>query len=508
MRFRLAAAFVVWTAAAQVVVSGVFVLAREVVVLQGIDGVLQTSAEQLLIELQKERAWPPALEPAVARMQSREVSQMLPLVLRARSRDNSTLSIWPSRDAALGMATEPPAARLMFITSRAPLQRYTGGPVEEIRFRTATVPVRDAGGASYFLDVGTSLELPDRVTNLVLRLLATGLAAGVLVAAFAGWIVAGRLTRRIDRVTTEVASVSPSRLQEPRRLETGDDEIGWMAEALNQMLQRLASAFRSQEVFISNVAHELKTPIATLLSQAQVFKSQKSDAESARRLALSVEEECRRLGSLVETFLSLARFGDGQAELNRTVVSLIDIATESVQQCTNTAEQHGVRLRLQLVDPSSEDSEPLTRGDGDLLRVAINNLLRNAVQVSSAGDAVDVHVDVDAQTVVIAVADRGPGVPRELVDRIFDRFFQVPNRTMGRRGTGLGLNIAKTIVDLHRGSIQVQDREQGGCVFSIRLPLARRAEGESEGSERSGAEALTRSKPPGMRGIDRSRTHG
>jgi signal transduction histidine kinase len=507
LRYRLTLAFLMWTAGIQLAVAGVFVLGREIFVVDSIDRALTEAAPRLRRSLEADPGWPPSLEQASFDLQTEPNAPVLPVIMRVRTLDGITQVRWPeNRDPPIPPeGVSPPSSpdapyKLNFTTMRVQAQSDEDETVGPIRFRAASMKINPAEGGTYELDFGASLELADRFTSVMGRILGAGLLVGIVGAGIAGWIVAGRASRRIERVTSEVACVSPTRLDEPRELPTGEDEIGRMGEAVNAMLHRLASAFRSQEYFISNVSHELKTPIASLLAEAQVLQRGKGEGGSGeselegtavpqadRLLAFthSVEEEMRRLGSLVETFLAMARFGEGRQARAENPVSMFDTAMDSVKHTSLFAQQQGVSVRLKFAElqqdapdhlPDAHDvhHDPVVRGDGHLLRVAIDNLLRNAISVSQRGDAVDVAVSLHDHTVSVEVADHGPGVPPGFVDRMFDRFAQRPDRAVGYRGTGLGLNIAKTIVDLHGGKIEVANAADHGAIFTIRLPVAPR----------------------------------
>lgn len=518
LRYRLTLAFLLWTAGIQIAVAVAFVLGRQILVVESIDRALADAAVRLRRTLEADPTWPPALEQASFELQSQPNAPLLPLVMRARSVQGETIARWPDRepwlDIAAPLSPEAPQ-RMVFATQLLQAASDEDDTVGPVRFRSASMTIHTVEGISYQLDFGASLELADRFTSVMGRILAAGLLVGICGAGIAGWIVAGRASRRIERVTRAVERVSPTRLDEPRELPTpltGDDEIGRMGAAVDAMLKRLASAFRSQEYFISNVSHELKTPIASLLAEAQVLRGARArndsgtprtdardparhaDPEQLLAFTRSVEEEMRRLGSLVETFLAMARFGEGQRGRSDSVVSIYDTALDSVKHNSLYADQQGVPVLLQLADPGDADhpthhlhhAEPMVRGDGHLLRVAIDNLLRNAIGVSERGRPVDIGVSIHDHTVSVEVADHGPGVPPGFVDRMFDRFAKRADRAVGYRGTGLGLNIAKTIVDLHGGRIEVANRPAplGGAVFTIRFPMA--APGETTPPDQPG----------------------
>lgn len=316
----------------------------------------------------------------------------------------------------------------------------------------------------------------------------TGALAGAAGAGVAGWIVAGSLVRRLRALSHAVRAVSPTNLQGridiSSRKGGGADEIGRMTADINAMLARLERAFQSQESFISDVSHELKTPVSALLTEAQVLRYTSPKESDYDRFVTSVEEEMRRLGKLVESFLMLARFGHGRRFIAQDRVHINDVALEALAHASLLASQHGITITLNLFDAGDDRDEAIVHGDSELLRVVVDNLIRNAVQFSKRGDAVQVNVHCGSGegggSVTISVRDHGPGVPPDHLERIFDRFAQAPSRTGARRGTGLGLTIAKGVVDLHGGSITAENAPGGGCAFTVRLPLAAAANAQRE----------------------------
>lgn len=475
-----------WTAGIQLITAGVFVVGRELLVVSSVDRALSDAAQLLRRGLEADPSWPPALEQASFDLQTQPSAPLIPLVLRARSMRGETIARWPDREPPLDLSA--PLAKdkgtdgtlLQFASLRMLAQSDEDDRILPVRFRCASMEIHTVEGVDYRLDFGTSLELADRTTSVMGRILAAGLTVGIVGAGIAGWIVAGRASRRIEKVTSEVEKVSPTRLDDPHEMPTGTDEIGRMGQAVNAMLHRLASAFRSQEYFISNVSHELKTPISSMLAEAQVLRTGVTDPEQMRAFAGSVEEETRRLGALVETFLAMARFGEGRKGRADTLVSMNDTAVDSLHHNDLFARQHSIMVKLDLADPGETgdaEQEPLVLGDAHLLRVAVDNLLRNAISVSQPGDPVAIAVRIVGPSVTVTVSDRGPGVPPGFVDRMFDRFAQRADRRVGQRGTGLGLNITKSIVDLHGGKLEVVNAPDAGAVFTLTLPLAKRTDG-------------------------------
>jgi cell cycle sensor histidine kinase DivJ len=147
-----------------------------------------------------------------------------------------------------------------------------------------------------------------------------------------------------------------------------------------------------------------------------------------------------------------------------------DLLVESARHCDAFASEHGIHLVPNLID--DEDAITIVVGDPDLLRTMIDNLVYNAIRFSPKGGAVTINATIDGASTVIRVIDDGPGLPPDLVDRIFDRFVQGPEEQRRGRGCGLGLEIAQGIAELHAGRIEVENGRDRGCSFRITLPLA------------------------------------
>lgn len=342
--------------------------------------------------------------------------------------------------------------------------------------RMVVARLRQPNGAAAYVQVAAPIAEIDMTGTLLRWGLLTAGVGSTFVAAILGWMVGAFVTDKADRVRTAVRKIGAERLGERVDLPTGDDEIGRMAGEVNLMLERVAQAFLAHERFITHASHELKTPVATLLAEAQALRiGQASDGEY-RHFARSVEDEMRRLSKLVESFLLLARFGHGKRFTAESRLPINEIVIDCVQHAALLAQQAGVNIHPTLYDPGSASGSPhvegIVRCDAELLRVAIDNLVRNAVQISAKGATVAVGVSCTPDHAIVTVRDHGPGIPAEYLDRIFDRFAQVPRDERNRRGTGLGLTIAKGVIDLHDGRIEVRNVADGGAEFAVWLPLA------------------------------------
>ncbi|MEM7308519.1 MAG: ATP-binding protein [Planctomycetota bacterium] len=353
-------------------------------------------------------------------------------------------------------------------------ERVTGKPTP---IQLVTVPFRHPDG-DFLLQVGIVESAEAGVIETFFDLFFIGAPVGVLAAVAAAWIIAGRAVKPLDRLALAARSVSPARLGRRFDAAASDVEISRLAEELNHALERLEAGYRSQDQFVSNVSHELKTPLAVLLLQAQVARMGTRTPEDAVAFADHAERELKRLSRIVESFLVLAR---AQLTGNRPMPAVLvhDLVLQAVQHGSVLAEKKGVRLIAKLDEPEDaaaangdgEMLEPVVSGDTELLQTVIDNLVRNAIAHSPPDEAIAIEAGRYGNEVRIAVRDRGPGIPEEYRERVFERFIQVPDADEQReRGTGLGLAIAHDVVRVHGGSVRVEGREGGGSSFLVVLP--------------------------------------
>ena len=218
------------------------------------------------------------------------------------------------------------------------------------------------------------------------------------------------------------------------------------------------------------------------LAGAQVLQQKERTAEQYDEFVGGVQDQLRQLVRLVDSLLTLARADAGFPLAQTQPVSMNEIVMEAVERCEPLARHREIRLVPILAPPTDDGVEAVVSGDPALLRAVVDNLIRNAVRYSPIEEAVEIELCVDGQAVLVAVRDKGPGIPPEELDRVFDRFFHIPRGDEAVPGAGLGLAIARGVATLHHGSIAASNRLEGGCEFVLRLPVFRSDEGTSTGS--------------------------
>lgn len=337
--------------------------------------------------------------------------------------------------------------------------------------RTRVVVRRFTGRDSrvYVLAAATDYVAGDWVIKEWIWLLFATTPVGLVAAAVVGWLIAGSAVAPLVRLGRLAQNLGPTSLNAGFDLGPAGRELSEVQDQLNRALRRIDDGYERQSRFISNVSHELRTPIATLLTEAQTLREVESAPAEVQRFIRSTQDEMRRLGRLLESFLTLSRVRDGTPKSVQKRYPVNDLVIESVASCRRIAEQSGVKLFPQLFEYTQSGAAEVV-GDPELLCTMLDNIVRNAVRFSPKGESVHIQVLGEESFVLIVVRDAGPGIPADLIERVFDRYYQVPAEHKGGQGSGLGLSIAQGVAELHGGSIQAGNAAGGGCTFTIRLP--------------------------------------
>ncbi len=301
-----------------------------------------------------------------------------------------------------------------------------------------------------------------------LRRVAWGLIAvgGVvlLLGLAGGWWIATRAIHPITDISATAVKIAAGDLSQRINVADTDNELGRLAGVLNSTFTRLESAFTQQRRFTSDAAHELRTPIAVMLTQTQTALSRERNSTEYRETVEACQRAAQRMRRLTESLLELARFDAGQESIKRLPFDLSRVARDCIEQIRPLAEERGVRIIAEL--PALE-----CEGDSERLAQVITNLLTNAIQHNPGGCEVRVSGRNENGTVLLGVTDSGRGIPESDLPHVFERFYRADKSRSGSSvNAGLGLAISKAIVEAHGGSIEVSSQPGTATIFTIRLP--------------------------------------
>ena len=305
--------------------------------------------------------------------------------------------------------------------------------------------------------------------NRVRLFLAIGVLGGTLLAFLGGLLVAKRAMRPIAGLTRAAREVARTRdpditLPKPH----ANDEVSDLARTFEEMLRELSAArgeteatLARQRKFVADASHELRTPLTSILANLELLESELAGEQ--RDMADSALRSSRRMRRLVGDLLLLAR-ADAGRELPRGPVDLAAVAGEAAREASALSDQHP--LALDLPEPV------IVNGVADDLHRLAGNLIENALIHTPAGTPVTVSVRRNGLHAVLEVADRGPGVPETMRERVFERFSRGDGDAAPRGSSGLGLAIVRAVTDAHDGSVELGDAEGGGARFVVTLPAA------------------------------------
>jgi heavy metal sensor kinase len=300
--------------------------------------------------------------------------------------------------------------------------------------------------------------------------MASGIPFALGLAGLGGYKLARRALRPMVEMAQRAREINAEKLSTRLEFGSGQDEVGQLAAAFNETLGRLEASFDRLRRFTADAAHELRTPLTAIRSVGEVGLQQVQRPETYREVIESMLEEAARLSRLVEGLLAMARADAGQVRLERTSLPALDQVREVSALLEVLAEEKRQKVEIE------GDADLCVGADRVIFRQIVINLLDNAIKYSPEGSAVKIRVAPQAEDrVMIEVADRGPGIPREQRERVFDRFYrmdQARSRNVG--GAGLGLSIAQWGAQAHGGSLTVAETDQPGCTFQLVLPGAPR----------------------------------
>ena len=242
-----------------------------------------------------------------------------------------------------------------------------------------------------------------------------------------------------------------------------------LLERESQARHQAEEASRLKEEFLATVSHELRTPLNAVVGWSRLLHSGQLDADGARHAVEVIERNAASQRQIIEDLLDVSRIVAGKLRISTQPVDLLLIIHAAIDAVQPAAEAKEIEIAAHVSDPGA-----IVRADSERLQQVFWNLLANAVKFTPAGGTVDVYLERNGSLAEIRIEDSGPGVPSEFLPRIFERFSQADgSSTRKHGGLGLGLAIVRHLVELHGGTVSAANRESGGAVLSVKLPVMR-----------------------------------
>ncbi len=297
-------------------------------------------------------------------------------------------------------------------------------------------------------------------------ILGMGWLMSLILVAGAGWLFARDAIKPVAEINAQVNNISAGNLHDRLRVGRENDELAYLAQTFNLMLDRLEIAFKAQKSFVAHASHELRTPLAVMMADVEVTLMKDREGQVYREALGGVLEEVRSLSEMVNQLLELARTEEGVLLKSYTKVRIDEVLWQAQDFLHQKNQQYQVAIRYDKV-PEGEN-EITILGDETLLRTAFTNLMENACKYSE-NKRVEVHLDAYAGLIVLHFIDQGVGISAEDIPFLFNTFYR-SERIMDRKGYGIGLALTKRIVDIHKGTITIESILGEGSDFIIEFP--------------------------------------
>ena len=333
---------------------------------------------------------------------------------------------------------------------------------DNIPMRAATAEAISDGKTVHLTAAHLAVKEMATLANFRNRIL-FAVALAFVVTALLGYLLLRRGLRPLRRMAAHAAAITPARLDS--RMESRDTpvELQQLSDAYNAMLDRLADGYQRLTQFSADLAHEIRTPVGSLMGHCQVALRQPRSADEYQALLASNLEELERISRMVESILFLARADDAQAALNRQPLELADELQRVTGYFEGLAEER--QMTLNIAGAGRLDADPL------LLRRALSNLVANAIRYADEGSQIDVRVVNASDRCQIEVENQGPVLSESALSKLFDRFYRADaSRHQSSDSNGLGLAIVAAIMQLHGGEVSVKQPASGRICFSLIFP--------------------------------------
>ncbi len=317
------------------------------------------------------------------------------------------------------------------------------------------------------LHTGLAMDTHSKFLSGFKKIFSISLGFVILFSGASGMFLSRQALSGMAAITRTANTITGSNLEQ-RVPESGNqDELDLLAVTFNRMLDRISALVKSIREMSDNIAHDLKSPLTRIRGFAELalFQEESNEIETYKAMAANTIEESDRLMDMINTMLVISRAEAGECQFDFSPVDLSQMILDAWDLFVPVAEDKGIEF-TQSVTEGIE-----IQADAPMLQRAFANLLDNALKYTPEKGRVHVSLEWESgnETVCVQVADTGPGIDPDCLDKIFERFFRAES-SRTTPGTGLGLSLAKTIIEQHGGQVSVENRSSGGTLFSMRLP--------------------------------------
>lgn len=381
----------------------------------------------------------------------------------AKSRDLGE-AVLPLNDAGLSQIVQK---RNFFATENLSIRG-----AKAVTYRVANLFIDQPGSRDYVLQVASPMILLERERRGLFAFFLLSIPATLGIAGVLSYTLSGSATKPINDIIRKAKAITASKIDERLPVPRVKDEIYELATTLNGLLERLQKAFVTQEAFVADASHQLKTPLAILRGELDMARKENRTPQEQKEFMESASQEIGYLTRMVEQLLILARLESshrGGIELRTS--RLDELAIEVISRMEKHVSITLKRLKLTFRFEGDEHADYTILGDFDLVRTLMESLIDNALKYTRPDTTVAVEVRDHGNAIEFRVTDQGEGLKIEEKERIFGRFWRAPKvENSAVKGSGLGLSIVKKIADVHHARLDVNSTPGVGSQFSVFFP--------------------------------------
>ena len=328
---------------------------------------------------------------------------------------------------------------------------------------TRYLPISDDTASSWQVQAALNVTQDELLLFQYQKMLGLVLFIGVCFSTLAGFWITRKGLKPLNKITQAVQTISINHLHESISSEKWPKELALLATAFDEMLNRLDESFARLSQFSADLAHELRTPINNLMGETEIALSRQRTVEDYQQILESNMEEFNRLNRMIEELLFLSRAESPEAKIHCSVLVLEDeLETISTYYESLAADK---KIKIQIVGRATVFADPL------LLRRALNNLIANAISYTDIKGKIQIRAIPSKHYTEINVCDNGIGIDSSELSKIFDRFYRADKaRAKNTLGTGLGLSLVKSIMELHKGTVTINSTIGQGTTVILRFP--------------------------------------
>ena len=315
----------------------------------------------------------------------------------------------------------------------------------------------------YILETAASVKDVFDDLNRLFYLFLIIIPAGLIITGFAAYFISKAAFKPITQMANTAKNISGENLDKRLELPKAKDEVRSLGETLNEMIERIDNAFKSQKRFVANASHEIKTPLTVIQTELEILEKKMNDPDTQESIKNALSE-IENLTKLTNSLLTIVKLDASQSKLNLSNFRIDELLADCIQTLNKAAMNRDIQINLFIDDPVEINA------DKEKLRSVFLNLIDNAIKYSLFNSEIKIRINKSDDNISISIENSGHGIPQSDIPYIFNRFYRSNEIRAEINGSGLGLAIAKEIVELHRGKISVESKVNDKTNFTVILP--------------------------------------